>query len=410
MSRNRPDDNRLRRLDRHRPVPPAPDLRHGQLRRVSQRPIIPRCGPALGKIINSVHRRSVSNAAALIVWTFCAAKHPDAATKYYRHNNNNHHHNYKHKHRHSNLTNSSQPNTSPNNNTNPNLKTTPETIPNPNPNSDPNPNSNLNPIPKFPHRRRRSRLLSRRHKTTYLFALLFLSLTLLLLIRLQQTWSTSPTAPLGSCYVATSLLASPGGSHPYIDKVYVAVTAAWLLVVLFVSVFMDVEATGRKRDGDSNDNGDGDEDERGDGGEGGGGDGSKKRRRRRDWKRKFVLLLAVAQFPVHLYAVVALRAGNQAALEGVSRNEGVVDGDGQGEEGEGEGENDWDFGQTTAVLLLLVTLHECFEKGVGLWRFERELKRSRDGDGDGDVDLESDAVGGRGGVLDGEGRVSRVER
>jgi len=26
------------------------------------------------------------------------------------------------------------------------------------------------------------------------------------------------------------------------------------------------------------------------------------------------------------------------------------------------------------------------------------------------VDLESDAVGGRGGVLDGEGRVSRVER
>ena len=165
-----------------------------------------------------------------------------------------------------------------------------------------------------------------------------------------------------------------------------------------------------RNDGDdgSNDDRDGDGDERGGGGGGGGerdeGNGSKKRRRRRDWKRKIVLLLAVAQFPVHLYAVVALRAGNQAALEGVSRYEGVVDGDGQGEEGEGEGENDWDFGQTTAVLLLFVTLHECFEKGVGLWRFERELKRSRD------VDLESDVVGGGDRVLEGEGRVSRVER
>ena len=113
-----------------------------------------------------------------------------------------------------------------------------------------------------------------------------------------------------------------------------------------------------------------------------------------------MLLLAVAQFPVHLYAVIALRAGNQAAVLEVSRYEGVVNGDGngQGEEGEGkgEGENNWDFGQTTAVLLLFVTLHECFEKGVGLWRFERGLLNSAaegmsggDGTINGDLDLET---------------------
>jgi len=162
-----------------------------------------------------------------------------------------------------------------------------------------------------------TRLLSYHHRATYLFALLFLAQTILLLVSFKS-WSTSPTAPLGSCYITSNLLSAPGASHPAADRIYIAITAVWLLAVLFFAIF-----------------------------------GGAKHRRS-------VLLIALLQFPVHLYAVIALRTGNQTALE----KEG----------GDEEGENVWDFGQTTAVLLLGVTVHECVSKGREIWRFEREAR------------------------------------
>ncbi|KAK1760292.1 hypothetical protein QBC47DRAFT_408375 [Echria macrotheca] len=161
------------------------------------------------------------------------------------------------------------------------------------------------------------RILTSRHRMTYTFSLLFLALAILLEVRLGD-WSTDPAAPAGSCFHVSGLLAAPGAAHPAADRVYVAITAAWLLVVMFLAIFQGPA------------------------------------------RRHSVLLAAVVQFPVHLYAVIALRTGNQAFLE----SEG------------GEQENDWDFGQTTAVLLLGVTVHECVEKGKELWRLEKRVKKS----------------------------------
>jgi len=81
-------------------------------------------------------------------------------------------------------------------------------------------------------------------------------------------WSTLPTAPISSCYLTTNLLSAPGVSHPGTDRIYIAITAVWLLISLFLAIF-----------------------------------GGAKHRRT-------VLFVAIAQFPVYLYAVVALRTGN----------------------------------------------------------------------------------------------------
>ncbi|KAK5654710.1 hypothetical protein OQA88_7034 [Cercophora sp. LCS_1] len=170
--------------------------------------------------------------------------------------------------------------------------------------------------------------LTFRHKTSYAFALLFLALTILFLIRLNA-WSIP-----GACYL-TAGLSAPGAGHPTVDKVYVSVTAAWLIICMLLAVFHGAR------------------------------------------HRKVVLLVAMGQFPVHVYALVALKVGNRELVEG---------------------ENEWDFGQTTAVLLLGVTLRECWGKGVGLWRFERRLKRdveNRSGrNGEGEEGVRKEAVGG----------------
>lgn len=55
--------------------------------------------------------------------------------------------------------------------------------------------------------------------------------------------------------------------------------------------------------------------------------------------------------------VIALRLANQDHLEGE------------------ESENGWDFGQTTAVLLLGVTIQELFHKGHEYFTFEKDLKK-----------------------------------
>lgn len=156
---------------------------------------------------------------------------------------------------------------------------------------------------------------SPKHRVTYIFALLFLALTILLEVRLNE-WSDSETSEEprpGRCYY-TKGISSPSAGHPWTDKTYVGITAGWLLLVMASAIF------GRSE------------------------------------RRKIILLLALLQFPVHLYMTIALRTANQDHLSGE------------------EGENGWDFGQTTAILLLGVTINELVWKSLG---FHRETKALR---------------------------------
>lgn len=155
-------------------------------------------------------------------------------------------------------------------------------------------------------------LLANAYLVTYVFAAMFLALTILLGLRLDQ-WS--PNHRPGRCYYA-DLVTTSGADHPAADKTYVAFTAAWMLLVMAASILLGTRM------------------------------------------RRVILILAFLQFPVHLYMAIALRESNQPFLE-------VKD----------EDENGWDFGQTTAVVLLAVALGELFRKQREYVRFERRLCR-----------------------------------
>ncbi|CAK7240403.1 MAG: hypothetical protein STHCBS139747_001842 [Sporothrix thermara] len=199
--------------------------------------------------------------------------------------------------------------------------------------------------------------LSRRYRATYLFAAFFLALTVMLSEKLSEwDWDVP-----GRCY-NTAYTSTPGSDHPQADRVYVWVTFGWLLAVLMFSVYDGVS------------------------------------------RRRYILLAAFLQFPVHFYMMIALRTANQGLL-GITADEASAkaaakaavkvarmiwlarqddsgaagEGGASGEEGEGDdnSENDWDFGQTTAVLLLSVALTEAVNKGIEFYRFERALKRKR---------------------------------
>lgn len=77
-----------------------------------------------------------------------------------------------------------------------------------------------------------------RFRVSYAFAVLFLGLTIFLEIRLDEWPLTAEEA--GHCYITTGL-AVPGADHPTTDKAYVAVTAVWLLLVMFGSLFASVK-------------------------------------------------------------------------------------------------------------------------------------------------------------------------
>ncbi len=158
--------------------------------------------------------------------------------------------------------------------------------------------------------------LSRPYLVTYLFAALFLSLTVLLCVRLEG-WSTDTSTPSARCYRTDGVM-SAAASHPTTDKLYVGFTAAWFLIVMALASF----------------------------------DSAK--------RGKFILVASFLQFPVHLYMVVALRSANQGALEA---------------EPGGNAENEWDFGQTTACLLLGATAHEFLSKMREFFKFERGVRR-----------------------------------
>ena len=156
------------------------------------------------------------------------------------------------------------------------------------------------------------RKITKRHRATYSFAIFYLIFTILLEVRLSD-WSLTGDQP-GWCYLTNGLTA-PAASHPTTDKIYVAVTAAGLLILIIGTLFAPTSY------------------------------------------RKPLMLLCASQFPIHLYMMIALRVANQNAL------------------GEDESENDWDFGQTTAILLLMVTVFELFNKFLEYRHFEQQLKR-----------------------------------
>lgn len=58
----------------------------------------------------------------------------------------------------------------------------------------------------------------------------------------------------------------------------------------------------------------------------------------------YMVMLAMLQYPLHLYMVIALRAANEALLSGDS-------------------ENEWGFGQIVALITAFSTIFECF-RGV----------------------------------------------
>ncbi|KAL7813140.1 hypothetical protein V8C44DRAFT_53542 [Trichoderma aethiopicum] len=151
-----------------------------------------------------------------------------------------------------------------------------------------------------------------RHRGTYLFAAMYLVLTILLALSLDA-WT--PDAPPGRCYFSR-LVTSPHADHPAKDKLYVAFTAAWMILVMLAAAFSGAR-----------------------------------------W-RHTILALAFLQFPVHLYMALALRAANQGHLVGDDARE-----------------NRWDFGQTTAVVLLAMAARELFDKGTEFYFFERDLRK-----------------------------------
>ncbi|KAJ0420807.1 hypothetical protein BJY00DRAFT_312733 [Aspergillus carlsbadensis] len=150
-----------------------------------------------------------------------------------------------------------------------------------------------------------------RYRATFLFIALYLALTILLCIRLNE-WA--PNTPPGRCY-HSHLVTSEGATHPSADKVYVSITASWLIAVVLASAFLGVH------------------------------------------RRRGILVLSSLHFPLHLYMAIALRQANQGRFEGEAKHE-----------------NEWDFGQTTAVVLLGGAVVELVGKGREYWAFERGVR------------------------------------
>ncbi|RFU78557.1 hypothetical protein TARUN_3673 [Trichoderma arundinaceum] len=157
----------------------------------------------------------------------------------------------------------------------------------------------------------RSAHFTPRHRATYLFAIMYLVLTILLCTRLDD-WA--PDRPPGRCYFA-HLVTRPDANHPLDDKIYVSFTASWMILVMLAAAFSGAR-----------------------------------------WRHS-ILILAFLQFPVHLYMALALRSANQGKLEGEPY------------------ENSWDFGQTTAVVLLAMAARELLNKGLEFFLFERDLRK-----------------------------------
>lgn len=175
-----------------------------------------------------------------------------------------------------------------------------------------------------------------RYRAAYIFVALYLALTILLELRLNE-WA--PNKEPGRCY-HSHLVTSPSDSHPGSDKLYVAFTSAWLMLVILASVVAGVG------------------------------------------KRRTILILSALHFPLHLYMAIALRQANQGKFEGETNHE-----------------NEWDFGQTTAVLLLGIALVELVAKGKEYYEFETHVAKHGVPPPSDDHSVQKDEEGNTGGYL-----------
>jgi heme/copper-type cytochrome/quinol oxidase subunit 4 len=116
----------------------------------------------------------------------------------------------------------------------------------------------------------------------------------------------------GRCY-NTNSVDSPSASHPTIDKVYLGITAGWMLTVIILAVIGNAHHI------------------------------------------KIVIILALLQYPLHLYFMITVRTANTDLLEGEDQ------------------ENDWGFGQTVALVLLGLTVLELRNGLKEYWRFEKKF-------------------------------------
>jgi hypothetical protein len=152
------------------------------------------------------------------------------------------------------------------------------------------------------------------------FSILYLAFCIIFGKHLEQwDWVGS-----GTCYNTTGI-ASPASSHPYVDRIYLGITCFYMFgtvtlsmgsfvlrdVVDFYQREVHIHALSR-------------------------------------WMLinldPVLLSVAMVQYPLHLYNVFALRAGNQHLLSG-------------------ESENTWSFGQIVALIMVGQTLVE-FCRGV----------------------------------------------
>jgi hypothetical protein len=129
----------------------------------------------------------------------------------------------------------------------------------------------------------------------------------------------------GRCY-NTWLIAHSGASHPYVDRIYLAITSVYMQAAL-VNCFQHwtLSVSGR-----------------------------------RSGIPEFVIIPALLQYPVHLYSTVALRISNENLLGGDS-------------------ENNWGFGQVFALVLVADTM---IKAGTAYYSVCRpEIGKGRDEEG-----------------------------
>jgi hypothetical protein len=138
----------------------------------------------------------------------------------------------------------------------------------------------------------------------------------------------------GSCY-NTYLLAKSDARHPYVDKIYLGVTTFYMFSILVCSIIFSTDAAESSlstKETSRNQNYPG-------------------RRVTRFifiFYRFSVLTVALVQYPVHLYSVIAIRSANKPMLVG-------------------ESENSLGFGQIVALVMLAQTFLECLRRIKGIY-------------------------------------------
>lgn len=139
-----------------------------------------------------------------------------------------------------------------------------------------------------------------------IFGLLYFGFTIMLGIRLNDWNDEVP----GRCY-RVSNIALPNSKHPYVDQIYLGVTASYVFSLLILATTIcRVPST-------------------------------------RLYWQKSIILVGTLQFVLHVYTLVALRISNQPLLDNVAL------------------EDQWGFGQVIAVIMLFATLLECAKSVEG---------------------------------------------